>query len=52
MTGSLPLTAAQKREIERRNMITSDHQRTMQVRYKGRDQWFRSHPNDFPARPN
>ena len=52
MTGSLPLTTAQKRELERRNAITSDHQRTMQVRYKGRDQWFRAHPNDFPARPN
>lgn len=52
MTGSIPLTAAQKRELERRNSITSDPQRAMQVRYKGRDQWFRSHPNDFPARPN
>ena len=52
MTGSIPLTAAQQRELDRRNSITSDPQRTMQARYKGRDQWFRAHPNDFPPRPN
>ena len=51
MTGSIPLTAAQQRELDRRNAITSDHQRTMRARFGGREQWFRSHPNDFPARP-
>lgn len=51
LTGSIPLTPAQKRELERRNAINSDPQRSMQVRYKGRDQWFRAHPNDFPPRP-
>ena len=52
MTGSVPLTPAQQRELDRRNSIMSDPQRTMQARYKGRDQWFRAHPNDFPPRPN
>ena len=52
MTGSIPLTAAQQRELERRNHITSDPQRSMRARYGGRDQWFRGHPNDFPLRPN
>lgn len=52
LTGSIPLTPAQKRELERRKAINSDPQRSMQVRYKGRDQWFRGHPNDFPPRPN
>lgn len=52
MTGSIPLTAAQQRELERRNSITSDPQRSMRARYQGRDQWFRTHPNDFPPRPN
>lgn len=33
MTGSLPLTAAQKRELERRDSITSDPQRSMRARY-------------------
>ena len=51
MTGSIPLTTAQQRELDRRNSIISDPQRTMQARYKGRDQWFRAHPNDFPPRP-
>jgi hypothetical protein len=51
LTGSIPLTAAQKRELDRRASIKSDPQRTMRARLRGRDQWFRSHPNDFPPRP-
>ena len=51
MTGSIPLSAADKRELERRAAIQSDPQRTMRARFQGRDQWFRAHPNDFPARP-
>jgi len=51
MTGSIPLSAADKRELERRAAIQSDPQRTMRARFQGRDQWFRVHPNDFPARP-
>lgn len=52
MTGSIALTPEQKRELERRASINSDPQRSMQARYKGRDQWFRAHPIDFPPRPN
>ena len=51
LAGSLPLTEAQQRELDRRSSIMSDHQRTMRARLQGREQWFRSHPNDFPARP-
>jgi hypothetical protein len=51
LAGSLRFSAAEQRELERRGAIMSDPRRTMEVRYKGRDQWFRSHPNDFPARP-
>jgi hypothetical protein len=51
LAGSIPLSAAQQREIDRRNSIMSDPQRTMRARYQGRDQWFRAHPNDVPPRP-
>jgi hypothetical protein len=51
LTGSLPLSQAQERELARRNSIMSDPQRTMRARYNGRDQWFRAHPNDFLPRP-
>ena len=51
LIGSIPLSAAQERELARRNSIRSDPQRTMRARYQGREQWFRAHPNDFPARP-
>ena len=51
MTGSIPRTAAQRKEIDRRNSITADGQRAMLVRLQGRALWFRAHPNDFPARP-
>jgi hypothetical protein len=51
LTGSIPLTSAQQRELDRRNSIMSDPQRTMRARYQGRDQWFRGHPNDVPPRP-
>lgn len=50
LTGSLPLTAVQRRELERRSSITADPERTMRARLQGRDQWFRAHPNDFPPR--
>ena len=52
MRGSIPLTAAQQRELDRRNSISSDPQRSMKARFGGRDQWFRAHPNDFPPRPH
>jgi hypothetical protein len=51
LTGSIPLSTAQQRELDRRNSIMSDPQRTMRARYQGRDQWFRAHPNDIPPRP-
>jgi hypothetical protein len=51
LIGSIPLSAEQRRELDRRNSIMSDPQRTMRVRYEGRDQWFRAHPNDVPPRP-
>ena len=51
LTGSLPLSAAQQRELARRASIMSDPQRTMRARYQGRDQWFRAHPDDVPPRP-
>jgi hypothetical protein len=53
MTGTIPLSAAQQREPERRAVIQSDPQQTMRARYKGRDhQWFRDHPKDvLPPRP-
>lgn len=51
LTGSIPLSAAQQRELARRNSIMSDPQRTMRARYQGRNQWFRTHPNDVPPRP-
>ena len=51
LTGSRPLSSAQKGELDRRNSIRSDPQRTMRARFGGRDQWFRAHPNDVPPRP-
>ena len=48
LTGSIPLSAAQQSELDRRLAIMSDPQRTMRVRYQGRNQWFRAHPNDVP----
>jgi hypothetical protein len=51
MTGSIPLTAAQQRELARRTSITSDPQRSMRARFQGRPQWFSAHPNDIPPRP-
>ena len=51
MRGSIPLTAAQQRELARRNSITSDPQRSMRARFQGRAQWFSAHPNDIPPRP-
>jgi hypothetical protein len=51
MRWSIPLTAAQQRELARRHSITSDPQRSMQARFKGRAQWFSGHPNDVPPRP-
>jgi hypothetical protein len=51
LAGSIPLTVAQQRELDRRSLIVSDHQRTMRARLQGRSQWFRLHPNDFPSRP-
>ncbi|HEX5966531.1 MAG TPA: hypothetical protein VFY51_11395 [Pyrinomonadaceae bacterium] len=51
LTGSIKLSAAQQRELDRRNAINSDPQRSMRARFQHREQWFRAHPNDFPSRP-
>jgi len=52
LLGSIPLTAAQLTELERRaNISRADPQRTMRARFSGRDQWFAAHPKDFPPRP-
>ena len=51
LTGSIKLSAAQQRELARRNAINSDPQRSIRARYQNREQWFRAHPNDFPSRP-
>ena len=51
LRGSLPLSTAQQNELARRGAILSDPQRVMRVRYSGRAQWFRAHPNDLPPRP-
>ena len=51
LMGSLPLTAAQQRELDRRSSIMSEPQRTMRARFQGREKWFSKHPDDFPARP-
>jgi hypothetical protein len=51
LTGSIPLSAAQQRELDRRNAIRSDQQRAMRARSLGRSQWFRAHPDDVPPRP-
>jgi hypothetical protein len=53
LLGSIPLTAAQLTELERRSNIgRADPQRTMRARFSGRDQWFAAHPKDFPRRPS
>ena len=51
LTGSIPLSETQKRELDRRNLFRTDPQRVMRARYHGREQWFRAHPNDLAPRP-
>jgi hypothetical protein len=51
LRGAIPLSVAQKSELDRRNSISSDPQRTMRARFSGRAQWFSAHPYDFPPRP-
>ena len=51
LVGSIPLTAAQKRELDRRSSIRSDPQLAMRARLHGRDRWFLAHPDDLPPRP-
>lgn len=51
LVGSIPLTAAQQRELERRSSIRADPERAMRFRLEGRDRWFAGHPNDFAPRP-
>ena len=51
LMGSIALTDAQKRELDRRSAITSEPQRMIRARLQGRDKWFSKHPDDFPARP-
>ena len=50
LTGSIPLSEAQKRELDRRNSLRTDRQRVMRARQRGRDQWFRAHPSDVVPR--
>lgn len=52
LIGSIPLTAAQQRELARRGSLRSDPQRTMRARFGGRNLWFATHPNDFTPRPS
>jgi len=52
LIGSIALTAAQQREVERRTAILrADPERTMRARFQGRDRWFATHPNDLAPRP-
>jgi len=53
LTGALPLTAEQQRELARRNSIKfgNDPQTGGRKRYDGRAQWFRDHPRELPVRP-
>ena len=53
LTGALPLTTDQQRELARRNSIKfgSDPQTSVRKRYEGRAQWFRDHPRELPVRP-
>lgn len=51
LIGAVPLTVAQQRELQRRNAIRADPQRTMRARFGGRDRWFAAHPDDFSPRP-
>jgi hypothetical protein len=51
LMGTIALTDAQKRELDRRSAITSEPQRMIRARLQGRDKWFSKHPDDFAARP-
>jgi hypothetical protein len=54
LVGTIPLTAAEKTELDRRNTIlafATDPQKAMRIRYSGKARWFSAHPNDFPLRP-
>jgi hypothetical protein len=51
LTGSIPLSETQKRELDRRGSFRSDPQRVMRARYQGRVKWFQLHPNDLAPRP-
>lgn len=48
---TVPLSAAQRTEIDRREALLGDPRRVMQIRYGGKDTWFRTHPLDLPQRP-
>jgi hypothetical protein len=50
LRGALPLSSSEKDELARRASIVSDPRRAMESRFRGRDQWFRGHPGDLPAR--
>lgn len=52
LTGTIPLTLAQRRELDRRSAIKSDPQRTMRARFQGKVKWFSRHPDDFLSRPH
>jgi hypothetical protein len=51
LIGAIPLTAAQRQELARRASIRGNGPSASRARYGSRAQWFRGHPNDFPARP-
>jgi hypothetical protein len=54
LAGTIPLTAAEKAELDRRTAINApaaDPQKAMRIRLSGKARWFSAHPNDLPPRP-
>lgn len=51
LSNATTLTQEERAELARRDALKGDLRRLMQLRFGRRDRWFRSHPNDIPARP-
>ncbi len=49
MMGTIPLSTAERRELERREALKG--RSAMEIRYGGRDRWFAAHPGDLPPDP-
>jgi len=49
LQGSIPLSDAERRELERRNRING--RAALEIRYGGRARWFEAHPEDLPPDP-